>query len=367
MKKTFYIFLISLFINHFTQAQGVWTAQKANAWYSKQPWFVGANYLNRSAINQLEMFQADSFDTTQINQELKWARAIGMNTMRVFLHDLLYKDDPEGFLKRMDIFLGIAQRNKISILFVLFDSCWEPYPQSGKQRSPKPHVHNSGWVQSPGRLSLENPADYPRLETYTKAVIKRFANDKRIWGWDVWNEPDNTNNSSYGKLEPPQKVALVTALLPQVFAWVRSQNPTQPVTSGVWAGDWSSNEKLKPIEKIQLENSDVITFHSYENEENFEKRIKFLQRYNRPMICTEYMSRGNNCSFNGTLPICKKYKVGAINWGLVSGKSQTIYPWDTWDRTYTGEPMLWFHDVFKPDGKPYNRYEVEFIKQITKK
>jgi hypothetical protein len=271
MKKTFYIFLIGFYITHLSQAQSVWTAQKANSWYSKQPWLVGSNYLNRSAINQLEMWQAESFDTAQINQELQWASAIGMNTMRVFLHDLLYKDDPEGLFKRMDSFLGIAKKNNISILFVLFDSCWEPYPQSGKQREPKPHLHNSGWVQSPGRLSLENPTDYARLETYTKAVIKRFANDKRIWGWDLWNEPDNTNNTSYGKLEPPRKVELVAALLPQVFAWARSQNPSQPVTSGVWAGDWSSDEKLRPVEKIQM----LLLFTATKTKKILRKELNF--------------------------------------------------------------------------------------------
>ncbi len=368
MKVSFLsVFIFTFFYCSAQKNNDVWPAQKVNDWYAQQPWLVGANYINSSAINQLEMWQAETFDTAQIAKELSWARSIGMNTMRVFLHDLLYKQDPEGFLKRMEQFLTIAKRNNISILFVLFDSVWDPYPKLDKQPEPKPHVHNSGWVQSPGREALEDSTQYQRLEEYVKAVVKRFATDKRIWGWDVWNEPDNTTGTSYEKVDGPRKIELVTALLPKVFNWVRSQKPSQPLTCGVWAGDWRSDEKLKPIEKIQLENSDVISFHSYEDEKTFEKRIQFLLRYKRPIICTEYLARGNNSTFHGSLPLCKKYKVGAINWGLVDGKSQTIYPWDSWERKYTAAPPLWHHDIFRADGTPYRKYEVEFIKQLTKK
>jgi endo-1,4-beta-mannosidase len=193
----------------------VWERGKANVWYAKQPWLVGANYITSSAINQLEMWQAETFDTAQIAKELGWAKRTGMNTMRVFLHDLLYQQDSEGFLKRIDIFLSIAKRNNISILFVLFDSVWDPYLVLGKQREPKPHTHNSGWAQNPGRKALEDSTEYPRLEIYVKTVVKRFANDKCIWGWDAWNEPDNKNETAYGKVESPAKTKLVTALLPK--------------------------------------------------------------------------------------------------------------------------------------------------------
>lgn len=368
--KVILVSVISLFFVHtglYSQLKPVWTVQKSNEWYAKQPWLVGANYITSSAINQLEMWQAETFDTVQIAKELGWAKSIGMNTMRVFLHDLLYKQDPEGFLKRIDQFLSIAKRNNISILFVLFDSVWNPYPKLGKQPEPKPHVHNSGWVQNPGREALEDSTQYPRLKQYVQAVVRRFAIDKRVWGWDVWNEPDNKNENAYGKFEPLKKIELVEKLLPLVFEWTRSANPSQPLTCGVWAGDWSSDNKLRPIEKIQLENSDVISFHSYEDEINFEKRIKFLKRFQRPIICTEYMARGNNSTFHGSLPVCKKYKVGAINWGFVNGRSQTIYAWDSWERKYTGEPALWFHDIFRTDGTAYRVYEVEFIKSLTKK
>ena len=241
-----------------------WTETAANAWYAKQPWLVGSNYIPATAINELEMWQADTFDPQRIDTELGWAQSIGLNTMRVFLHDLPWQQDPEGFKKRIDIFLGIAAKHHIRPLFVLFDSCWDPNPQLGKQHAPTPGVHNSGWVQSPGSKALQDPQQYPRLKGYVKGVVGAFAKDDRVLGWDVWNEPDNTNDGSYGKLEPTNKVELVQALLPKVYEWARAVHPTQPLTSGVWKGDWSSPDKLGPTEKIQIELSDVISFHNYD-------------------------------------------------------------------------------------------------------
>lgn len=343
----------------------IWTKEHAKEWYGKKDWIVGADFLPSTAINQLEMFQEASFDTATINRELGWAEGIGMNTMRVYLHDLLWQQDSTGFLKRLDTFLTIADKHKIKPVFVIFDSCWDPFPKLGTQRAPKPGVHNSGWVQSPGFNALKDSTQYPRLEQYVKGVVRKFADDDRVLAWDIWNEPDNTNNSSYGKIELPNKVDYVLPLMKKAFGWARSVNPEQPLTAGVWAGDWTSHETLKPIEKASIDESDVITFHNYEDAKDFEKRITQLQQYDRPLICTEYMSRGNGSFFETSLPIAKKYNVGAINWGLVDGKSQTIYPWDSWKKTYTSEPPLWFHDIFRKDGKPYKQAEVDLIKQLT--
>jgi hypothetical protein len=343
-----------------------WTETAANAWYAKQPWLVGSNYIPATAINELEMWQADTFDPQRIDTELGWAQSIGLNTMRVFLHDLLWQQDPDGFKKRIDIFLGIAAKHHIKALFVLFDSCWDPDPTLGKQHEPRPGVHNSGWVQSPGAKALEDAQQYPRLEGYVKGVVGAFAKDDRILGWDVWNEPDNVNTGSYGKSEPANKIELVQALLPKAFQWARAAEPMQPLTSGVWKGDWSSPDKLSPAEKIQIDLSDVISFHNYDKPEEFEKRVIWLQQYHRPILCTEYMARGNGSTFQGTLPIAKKYQVAAINWGLVAGKTQTYLPWDSWQHPYTDrEPAIWFHEIFRTDGQPYKKEEVEFIRSIT--
>ena len=363
-----HLLLFTLFLNLALAQPQRWPAKAAADWYAKQPWLVGSNYIPATAINELEMWQADSFDPQRIDTELGWAESLGMNTMRVFLHDLLWQQDAAGFTKRIDAFLTIADKHKIRPMFVLFDSVWDPFPKLGKQRAPKPGVHNSGWMQSPGAAALKDPAQYPRLEAYVKGVVGAFANDRRVLAWDIWNEPENTNGGSYGKLEPPNKVELVLALLPKAFGWARAAGASQPLTSGVWTGDWSAPGKLEPMARIQLDLSDVISFHSYDPPAEFEKRVQSLAWLNRPLVCTEYMARGNGSTFQGTLPIAKKYHVAAINWGLVQGKAQTDLPWDSWQHPYTDrQPAVWFHEVFHTDGRPYRQEEVEFIREITGK
>ena len=344
-----------------------WSETKANAWYAKQPWPVGADYIPRDAINQLEMWQAATFNPREIDQELGWAQAIGMNTMRVFLHDLLWQQDPAGFQQRINTFLTIANKHKIRPIFVLFDSCWEPNPKLGPQHPPIPGVHNSGWVQGPGMAALADPTQYPRLQAYVEGVVGAFANDPRILAWDLWNEPDNGNDESYDKPQNEKgKNGLVAELLPQVFSWARSQRPIQPLTSGVFYGDWDDFSKLKPVQKIQIGESDILSFHNYSWPEEFEKHVVQLETYHRPIFCTEYMARSAGSTFDTILPIAMKYRVAAINWGLVNGKTQTNLPWDSWQRPYVLEkPPIWFHDVFYPDGKPYRQHEVDLIRQLT--
>jgi hypothetical protein len=346
------------------QSSTRWTETQANEWYAHQPWLVGSDYIPSNAINQLEMWQADTFDPKRIDLELGWAEGLGMNTMRVFLHDLLWQQDPKGFRDRIDIFLTIAAKHHIRPLFVLFDSCWEPDPKLGPQHPPIPGVHNSGWVQSPGRAALADPTQYPRLEAYVKGIVAAFANDPRILGWDLWNEPDNVNADT--AKETQAKRDQVEKLLPQVFAWARSAHPTQPLTSGLWQGDWSSLKTMTPVARIQAENSDVLSFHNYGWPEDFEQHVLLLEQYHRPILCTEYMARGAGSTFDTILPIAQKYRVAAINWGFVQGKTQTNLPWDSWQRPYTlQQPMIWFHDIFRPDGTPYRQHEVDLIRALT--
>jgi hypothetical protein len=346
-----------------------WPEEKANQWYQQQPWLVGANFVPSDAINELEMWQADTFDPGEIDREFGWAEGLGMNTMRVFLHNLLWEQDAAGFQHRVDQFLAIASKHHIRPMFVLFDSCWEPDPKLGPQHPPIPGVHNSGWVQAPGRAMLADAKQYPRLKAYVVGVVGAFANDPRILAWDVWNEPDNGSAAGAdGKVELQNKRELVLALLPQAFAWARSVHPMQPLTSGVFEGDWSSLDKMPPMAREQIEQSDVISFHNYDWPEVFESKIQELQQFRRPLICTEYMARGAGSTFDTVLPVAKKYHVGAINWGLVKGRTQTYLPWDSWQRPYVlTKPTVWFHDVFYEDGTPYRQREAAIFRELTGK
>ncbi len=350
-----------------------WPAAKANAWYARQPWLVGANFLPSNAINELEMWQAETWSPFLIDKELGWAEGLGMNTMRVFLHDLAYRDDPKGFKQRLDQFLGLCAKHRIRPMLVLFDSCWDPFPHTGKQKDPVPGLHNSGWVQSPGAELLADKSKWDTvLKPYVLDVVSSFRNDARILSWDVVNEPDNDNANSYGKngklkQELAEKQQLGVDLVKAAFGWTREAKPTQPVTSAPWYGDWSSVEAMTDMNRFLFTNSDVITFHNYDNAAEFEKRVGYLKKLGRPLICTEYMARVTGSTFQNILPIAKRENVGMMNWGFVSGKSQTIYPWDSWQKPYDGEPPVWFHDIFRPSGAPYREEETAFIKSLTKK
>ena len=349
MKKALFICLVLLFsLQSFAQNER-WTNQKANDWYAKQPFLAGCNFIPSNAINELEMWQADTFDPATIDKELGWAESLGFNLIRVFLHNLAWEQDKEGFKKRLNTFLEIADKHKIKVMFVLFDSCWNDDPKTGKQPEPKTGVHNSGWLRCPGTKMLFDSRTWGKLEEYVKGVIGTFATDNRVLVWDMFNEP---SNSGY--------MDAVMPLLKKSFEWARAAKPVQPITAGWWHDHPLSNE-------FMFNHSDIITFHNYRSPQDLEKLIiELTQRYQRPLICTEYMARKHNSTFEGCLPVFKKYKVGAINWGLVKGKTNTIYAWD--EPVPSGEePKLWFHDIFRSDGTVFSQKEVDFIKSITKK
>jgi len=348
MKRTGIILLL-LITSIATIAQSkIWTKQQANDWYKKQGWLVGADFLPSTAINQLEMWQAETFDSATIDRELGWAHNIGMNVMRVYLHDLAWQEDPEGFKNRMNRYLAISTKNQIKTLFTIFDDCWNPDPVIGKQPDPKPGIHNSGWVRSPSKAVHDDATQWTYLEKYVKDVLTTFRNDDRVLMWDLYNEP---GNSSYNETSMP--------LLKKVFEWAWTVRPSQPLTAATWYDN-------KDFNTFQLANSDIITIHNYNDAENLEKELKEKVKLGRPIICSEYMARPRNSRFQTHLPIFKKYNVGAINWGLVSGKSNTIYQWSK-PIPDGSEPELWFHDIFRKDGTPYDKKETDFIKAITAK
>jgi hypothetical protein len=343
-----------------------WSPEKANGWYHDKPWVVGCNFTPSTAINQLEMWQAETFDPATIDRELGWAGQLGFNTVRVFLQNLLWTEDKEGLLKRMDQFLAIADRHHIKVIFVPLDAVWDPFPKTGTQRQPAPHVHNSGWVQSPGVDILKDPARQDELKGYVQGIIKHFKTDQRVLAWDIFNEPDNMNQPAYVAKEPANKPELALSLLKKAFGWAREVQPSQPVTAGVWErGRWGVTDKLLPMEKFMLEQSDIISFHNYGSLEEMKRCVQDLRRFNRPIICTEYMARPTGSTFNPVLGYLKEQKIGAVNWGFVEGKTQTIYPWDSWTKTYTAKPVVWFHDIFRQDGTPFDNREAEYIKGLT--
>jgi hypothetical protein len=331
--------------------------ERANEWYARQPWLTGCNFIPSNAINQLEMWQPETFDLVTIDRELGWAENIGFNTVRTFLHDLAWEADPEGFKQRIDRFLDIAARHGIRPMLVFFDDCWNRHAAIGAQPAPRPGIHNSGWVQSPG-LDVVNsdPSTWGLLERYVKDILTTFADDERLLLWDLYNEPGNSGNGSNS-----------LPLLQSVFEWARAVNPSQPLTAGVWFDN-------KELNKFQLGASDIITFHNYHPADHLEREIAGLELYGRPTICTEWMARTCGSLVGTNLPIFALKKVGCINWGLVAGKTNTIFAWQDVNNPMNRvipteeecrEPELWFHDLFRLDGTPYDQAEIDVFQQYA--
>ncbi len=326
-----------------------WSIEKAEKWYGQHNWLNGADFIPSTAINQLEMWQEDTFDPETIDRELGYAQGIGMNVMRVYLHSLAYKQDPIGFKKRMDQYLDISDSKGIKTMFVIFDDVWGKEPKIGKQPEPITGTHNSGWMQDPGDPASKDQANFPFLKTYVKDILTSFKDDKRVLLWDLYNEPGNS-----GKINDSMP------LLQAVFSWAREVNPSQPISAGIWS--WG----LVDLNAFQALHSDIITYHHYGNPEDHKLIIELLRTHGRPMICTEYMARTRNSRFSNIMPMLKEENIGAINWGLVKGKTNTIYQWDT--PIESGEePVEWFHDIFRKDGTPYRQDEVDLIKKLNGK
>ncbi len=349
-------------------AQARWTPERAATWQKEHPWLAGSNFIPSTAINQLEMWQAETFDAATIDRELGWAEGLGFNSMRVFLHDLLWKPDSAAFLERIDRFLTIADRHHIGVILVLLDGVWDPRPALGPQRAPRPHVHNSGWVQSPGAAILGNPQRHAELRPYVQGVIRKFRNDKRVHAWDLFNEPDNENADAYKQQELANKAEMALLLLRSVFAWAREINPDQPLTVGLWRGeDFGAEGPKTAVARDALEASDVISFHAYNDASGVEKRIAVLRRQGRPLLCTEYLARSFGSTIQTVLPVLKMNNVAAYTWGLVDGKTQTIYPWSSWKTPFSAAPSVWHHDLFHKDGTPFDEAEVRVIRSMTGK
>ena len=345
-----------------------WTCERANRWFERHGWQMGCVFIPSTAVNQLEMWQAETFDIETIDRELGLAESLGMNAVRVYLHDLVWHADPHGLKERIGRYLSVAESHGIRTALVFFDDCWFPDPVTGPQADPVPGVHNSRWVQSPGIRAARDPAEQPRLKAYVQDVCNAFGADERVLFWDVYNEVGNSFlpvmslswarkvSSVVARMIRFQLMPLPTVgLLRNAFAWIREVGPDQPLTAGLWMNHLHLNRLLVSL-------SDIVSFHNYGAATNLAGQIAQLKRHGRPVVCTEYMARTNGSTFEACLPVFRDNTVSCFNWGLVSGRTQTIYAWR--DRGDAAEPEVWFHDIFRPDGTPYRKAETDFISSL---
>ena len=242
-------------------------------------------------------------------------------------------------------------------------------------------MHNNGWLKSPGRKLLaayaENTisaGDKARLKDYIQGLMTRYADDKRIVMWDIYNEPGQCNQTPI--------------LLADAWKWAREINPSQPLTGCTFGCARADCREMNGA------NSDIVSYHCYSTKGHKENIAELKAKYvQRPVVCTEYMSRPSS-TFRGDLPILKEAHVGAINWGFVNGKTGCVFGWGTTQRfeklmnapgrTFAQaeqqlhlqfdlpkpgenypEPKVWFHEIFRVDGTPFDQKEVDFIREMT--
>lgn len=381
-----------------TAIDGRWTEERINAWYDELPWLVGCNYYPATAINQIDMWQASTWDSDRIDLELGWAASIGMNTLRVYLHDLVWADDEEGLYERMDKFLNICQSHGIRPFFVFFDDCHFPNPKLGVQPLPVRAYHNSGWVNSPAReLAIRyandqaTPEEVARLKGYVQETMRKFKGDERVLMWELYNEPGRGNglDGDMGSTNVKRSIGEQSnKLVYDSWVWAREVNPSQPIMSN------SSGSIGKRNVSINRANSDLHSIHSYGGDkrrnldatERLRAEILEYQKDNRPVMVTEWLARDKGSVVEESLPLMKEMNAGAINWGFVAGKSATIWNWDSRRNAegkrrsvnqeraagnviQPGEPMpepeIWFHDLLRFDGTPYDPAEIELFKELT--
>ena len=328
-----------------------WSVEKANAWAAENPWWCGVNYIPANAVNYTAMWDKTGFSPDVIRRELKLMTETGMNCVRFVMQYKVYEDDPEYFAGAFEKFLSLCDEAGVKAMPIFFDDCAfgiNSDPVVGRQSEPLEGWYAWAWSPSPGPTMVVDWREHPKLERFVKDVISRHKNDKRIFLWDLYNEP---TNCELKKRSLP--------LLRKVFAWAREVDPSQPITSGIWNDDRELNE-------ILLANSDVVTFHCYKNAKALSAEIRRLKAHGRPVICTEWMRRPVKSTVAECLGLFADADVGCLSWGLVNGKTQTHLPWGHRPENlpYVG---AWQHDLYRGDMSPYDPREIETIKATVKR
>lgn len=355
MRKLFLMLAMATVCIGLSARDRQWSEEKARQWMDGQPWIVGCNYVPSYAINQYEFWQEETFNPEIIDRELALAEGIGFNAVRIYLHEGLWYADAKGFKQRINRFLEIADSHGIRAIVTFFTNGGNHQRQFklGPQPQPVPGVHSPNWIPSPGRTVIDNPEEWPRLKKYVQDILRTYKNDKRILYWCLCNEPENLKNGCD-----------VKRFMPEVYKWAWQVRPSQPLSSPVWQrpGIHGTATKLDLVSFV-CTHSDIITFHCYSKPEEVKKMIEMLSRFDRPMVCQEYLARTYGNTFEAVMPLFKENKIGAINWGLVNNKCGFHYPWGHKDGD--PEPEVWFHDIFRGDYTPWKESEVEFIKSMT--
>lgn len=351
-----------------------WSKERIWDWYNERPWMRGCNYMSADCANRVDQWQAlgfeERFKTTE--EELKLMQETGFNTVRLILEYVVWKEEHDGFMQRFDRYLSLCAKYGISCMIVLANDCMPPKtelwiePYVGEQtydwgyHGGKKHSQHSTMHQGPApHFYLDDPekrADYFKM---VEEIVTKYKEDERICIWDVYNEPGNSRR---------QDITLPN--LKRLFELVRKINPSQPLTTGLFKIKGDENIPLNEIEQYALDNSDIISYHFYRDYNEHVKIIKRLKNEGRPILNTEWLGRCFGNDIFSLFPLFYLEKIGCWNWGFVAGKYQTYEPWEgTWQQYEQGTATevdftKWFHDLYRPNHRPYDPKEIELIKHF---
>lgn len=353
-----------------------WTKEQANAWYDKQPWVMGVNYVPAITLHSQELWQADTYDQVipSVRREFELMEDIGINSVRMFLPFNIWYHERGAFLDRVDSFLSELAARGITMMPILYNDCVgftkpkDLVPPLPKGWHHYDIGHHGGSKANPftgekllkGWIHWDEPEWHPVLEAFLVDMIGRFHNDERIYAWDLWNEPGNSNRHD-----------MSIPYLKRCFELARELDPVQPLTAGVWTYPEEFGVDpavdVEPIGRVALDESDIVTFHQYSKIDRVKNVINGLKREGRPMLNTEWLNRILDNFVADNLPLYHDERIGSYSWGLVAGKSQHFLPWDNlWERRDL--PLnRWQHDLFDTYHTPYDPEELELMRKLSPK
>lgn len=355
-----------------------WTAEQAWEWYHSKPWITGFNFIPKDSISGIELFQEWGHEEAMAaaEKEIELAESLGFNSVRMMLPFYIWRVQHDAFMDHLEELLCMLDRHHITLMPILFNDCSVPKskyrePDLGKQPDPVPGYFGGSPVtpfdddtqlgDSTGWNIDDDPEMKPVIEKYVKELGTKYGKDPRIIVWNIWNEPGNSGRLS--KSLP---------MMENVFAWMRSCDPDQPLAADVWGAGadhpygWLKDPHIyAEIEHRALELSDVISFHFYGDYSHAKMYLDCLKQYNRPLFNTEWMHRPYRSLIETHMPLWKKEDVASYFFGFVNGKSQFNYVWEFIKNLPDIDTRLWMHDIFHSDFTPYDPDEIEVIKKLN--
>ncbi len=349
----------------------IWSEEKAWNWYNNTPWLRGCNFMGSDCANRIDQWQEMGFEErlAVADRELKLAAETGFNTVRLVLEFIVWEQEHDGFMERLDRYLSTAYQYGIRSMLVFGNDCMPPKDEFYRPLKLGPQVYDWGYhggrkhsqhdrLAQMGYHLLDEPELAVRHYAWVREIMEVYKDDPRVVIWDLYNEAGNSlrENTSFPHVK-------------EFFRIAREINPSQPITSCLHKKLFR-NSQMPEMEQFILENSDIISYHNYSSYEDNIKIIKHLKSYGRPVIVTEWLGRCLHNTVQELFPLFYLEKIGCYNWGFVAGRYQTYEPWNgTWTDYDNGKAdhvdfTKWFHDLYRPNYRPYDPKEVKLIKEF---